>query len=380
MTMIPEKNSQARKVAKEVLDMLRSEYRRTHSASFSQLDNGRLLQRLLTLCTAAADVLAQDAVLLRLKSPIYVMGDIHGNIHDLEFFLSKLIAFDQLEYTANSFLFLGDYVDRGEASIPVAAILLALKCVSPGTLFLLRGNHETAQQNGNIQMYGSGSFKAQCLTRFGQQNGELLWQAFNHAFVQLPLAATIDGKIFCVHGGIPRVVPSNSGTDVRMELLSRPDFPRFHSLMPNPTDDALRLQARMIAQDLMWADPAESEVGLDDNGFGPNHCRGPSMIQFGSKAIDRFLQLSGCELIIRAHQVKQEGLRLSNQARVITVFTSSRYQDDNGAAAVFVAEGKLRFICCTADGAGASNQKQQQQQQQQQNAFAQAFGAVPIRV
>ena len=48
---------------------------------------------------------------------------------------------------------------------------------------------------------------------------------------------------------------------------------------------------------------------LDQFGFGPN-CRGPNVCSFGLKAIKTFLDNHGLEFIIRAHEMKQEGLRV----------------------------------------------------------------------
>eukprot|EP01003_Olkasia_polycarbonata_P004519 NODE_3681_length_350_cov_41.687708_g3599_i0.p1 GENE.NODE_3681_length_350_cov_41.687708_g3599_i0~~NODE_3681_length_350_cov_41.687708_g3599_i0.p1 ORF type:complete len:84 (-),score=17.18 NODE_3681_length_350_cov_41.687708_g3599_i0:97-327(-) len=66
---------------------------------------------------------------------------------------------------------------------------------------------------------------------------------------------------------------------------------------------------------------------------------------FGLKAIQKFFANHHYQFIIRAHEVKQEGLRICKNANVITVFTSSSYcGHDNGSAAVFVNNGAIRFI------------------------------------
>ena len=102
------------------------------------------------MCKHAEAILSKERMLVRIRSPQYVFGDIHGNYDDLEYFLDKLIPFGEIRCSAPSFLFLGDYVDRGDFGLECSVMLLALKCLAPSKITLLRGNHETPEVNGDI--------------------------------------------------------------------------------------------------------------------------------------------------------------------------------------------------------------------------------------
>lgn len=192
--------------------------------------------RLASLAAEAANILKQDAILLRLTSPAYVLGDLHGSYKDLDYFAH--IFWDLgVDFTPSKFVFLGDYVDRGPHSVEVIAYLLSLKLVYPHQVFLLRGNHEFADQNGLPYEF---SFRAQCHKAFENgalpssfssplnspqvpnQAGEDLWLQFNATFSVMPLAAIIDEKIFCVHGGIPRLSERREDLLACLSDLRRP--------------------------------------------------------------------------------------------------------------------------------------------------------------
>ena len=282
-------------------------------------------------------VMGAEPTLLRIDPPVYVIGDLHGNFKDFSYFAKAFGLWSSAEFTPAKFLFLGDYVDRGLHSIETLAFVLALKVLFPEKVFLLRGNHECAEVNGDEDTYQDGSFRRQCTMTYGRREGARLWERINACFGQMPLAAVIDNKIFCVHAGIPR------------EIARRPDVPILDTVAAIQRPPNLACD---LVFDLVWADPATPEeeqltggaVPGFPEGFGPN-ARGPATCVFGKKAVELFCRNSGCSHLIRAHQSPKLGVDVAKNATILTIFSSSHYCGAfNRAAAVLVHDHKLDVI------------------------------------
>eukprot|EP00760_Papus_ankaliazontas_P024983 PhM_4_TR2448/c3_g4_i1/m.79222 len=188
--------------------------------------------------------------------------------------------------------------------------------------------------------------------------GSEVWSRVNKVFSLLPLSAAIDNTIFCTHGGIPRMPPMAArkkewysspdaeNVDVRIAMLRDAEFPRLETFFGEADDDEpVHITAcRQLALDMSWADPSEDDMWLDRDGFGMNP-RGQGIILFGSKAVDSFLKSTGYTHVFRAHQEKADGLKVSKNAKVITIFSTSDYVGhSNCAGVVYVGEGKIRMI------------------------------------
>ena len=61
-------------------------------------------------------------MIVRLPSPTYVLGDLHGNYKDLLVFKQNFWNMG-IDMTPSRFLFLGDYVDRGPHSLELSLSL-----------------------------------------------------------------------------------------------------------------------------------------------------------------------------------------------------------------------------------------------------------------
>ena len=101
------------------------------------LQSKEFANELIDICDAMCELLEEEPRCHFLQSPVYVVGDIHGNLEDLHFFADNLWK-SGMGLTAGKFLFLGDYVDRGLNCLECIAYLFGMKILHPGKLMLLR--------------------------------------------------------------------------------------------------------------------------------------------------------------------------------------------------------------------------------------------------
>ncbi|KAG2402870.1 Serine/threonine-protein phosphatase [Vigna angularis] len=261
------------------------------------------------LCYAAEQIFMHEPTVLQLKAPVKVFGDLHGQFGDL------MRLFDEYGFPSTAgdityidYLFLGDYVDRGQHSLETITLLLALKAGYYLILCCLSGNHEAADINA---LFG---FRIECIERMGENDGIWAWTRFNQLFNYLPLAALVEKKIICMHGGIGRSINSVE----QIEKLERPI-----------TMDA----GSIILMDLLWSDPTEND---SVEGLRPN-ARGPGLVTFGPDRVTDFCKKNKLQLIIRAHECVMDGFERFAQGQLITLFSATNYCGTaNNAGAILV--------------------------------------------
>jgi serine/threonine-protein phosphatase 4 catalytic subunit len=237
-----------------------------------------------SLLRQAIEVLGAEPNCISLRAPISVCGDIHGQFYDLlELFSVGGRPPEQ------SFVFLGDYVDRGYYSTETLLLLLALKARYPAKIHLLRGNHECQQVTEEYGFFEEVSRK--------YPNSEV-YHFCIAVFAMLPLVAIIEDTVLCVHGGLS---PS-------LERLAD-----LHGLQrkQEPPQDGL-------FSDLLWSDPDEKISGFQHSERGAGFL-------FGADVTQHFTQQNNIQFICRAHQVADDGYKEFFGGLVYTVWSAPNY-------------------------------------------------------
>jgi serine/threonine-protein phosphatase PP1 catalytic subunit len=148
-----------------------------------------------------------------------------------------------------------------------------------------------------------------------------VWKAFTDVFNVLPIAALIENKIFCVHGGLsPELIQINQINN----LLRPTDVPETGLLC-----------------DLLWSDPNPAMTG-GKRIYWEHNDRGVSYT-FGREVVEEFCQSQGVELICRAHQVVEDGYEFFANQKLITLFSAPNYGGEfDNAAAMMVVDSNLQ--------------------------------------
>ena len=140
-----------------------------------------------------------------------------------------------------------------------------------------------------------------------------LWKTFTDCFNCLPVAAVVDEKIICMHGGLS------------------PDLQQLSQIqrIMRPTD----VPDQGLLCDLLWSDPDKDVSGWGENDRGVSYT-------FGADIVAKFLDKHDLDLVCRAHQVVEDGYEFFAKRQLVTVFSAPNYcgEFDNAGAMMSVDE------------------------------------------
>ena len=291
----------------------------------------------------AREIFSSEPKVLKIQSPVYVFGDIHGYLQDLLIYDKHILR--MTSNVQSNYLFLGDYVDRGKDCVECVMYLFIKKIIFRDKFFMLRGNHEIMELQ---QMF---SFMKECQEKFGHHAnsnlGNKMWIAFNEVFEVMPIAAIIDESIYCAHGGIPY-----SEVNLDKVLSMMPKVMRCPDKMPG---------GGILAWEIMWNDPiSEKEkeefmelmrvrsgderiIAMIEKGYMDNGKRSTAYV-FTQAALETFFRVNGLTHVIRAHEVEPNGWKSHFGGKCWTVFSASRYYKENSSACMLVTDNQIKII------------------------------------
>ncbi|KAG5483636.1 hypothetical protein CUR178_08303 [Leishmania enriettii] len=240
---------------------------------------------------------------------VVVVGDLHGQIADLLHILKE----SGMPSESNHYIFNGDFVDRGACGVEIILVLFSLMLACPKYVTLNRGNHECDYMNDE---YG---FDVEVSTKYDRN----VFRLIQRCFCALPLATLIGGKIFVVHGGLPRRRGVSINDILRIQRFRQIPIPNYSQ----PEEDE-------IFQDMLWSDPVEDIKGWRESQRGAG-------VEFGSDVTMEFLENNKLELVVRSHEDCLSGYEEHHNRKLLTIFSASNYDGPNsnyGAICTFIGD------------------------------------------
>ncbi|CAB4311508.1 unnamed protein product [Prunus armeniaca] len=266
------------------------------------------------------------------ESTVIVVGDLHGQLHDLLFLLHDAGFPSENRF----YVFNGDYVDRGAWGLESFLILLAWKVFMPERVYLLRGNHESKYCTS---VYG---FEKEVLTKYGDR-GKHVYRECLGCFRGLPLASIVGKHVYTAHGGLFRhmsAIPKKSKGKKSRMIACNPETSSLSLGSLEELNKARRsvldppwIGFNLIPGDVLWSDPSMTP------GLSPNTERGIGL-RWGPDCTEKFLKEFQLKLIIRSHEgpdarEKRPGLggmdegytidHIVESGKLITLFSAPDY-------------------------------------------------------
>lgn len=269
------------------------------------------------LCNEVEIIIQREPSLLRLRSPLKIFGNIHGQLVDLlqlfeNFGVPTDILFPKGDIEGFTYLFLGDFIDKGPQSLETLILLFSLKIKHPDSIFFLRGHHEDIILN---RIYGFGE---ECAVKLEENIDEphSFFNKFNIIFQYFPMAALVNKEILCLHSGIGQILRKIEDIE-RMERPIEISHPSIN-----------------FYEKIVW-DILYSCLATKENNNNLNK-KSSVNINFSKDHLLQFLQENQLKMIIRSHECVPQGLESEVENSILTVFSALEYHEKNAACILVI--------------------------------------------
>ena len=259
------------------------------------------------ICKEVDKIFQSEPIVLDINMPILVVGDLHGHLLDL-LRIYRNYGFPPKQ----NYIFLGDYIDRGEFSLEVVLYIYAFKFLYPKNVYMIRGNHEFFSNFNSSHV-----FSTELETHYPRTR---LYETIINSFSSMPLAAKLFDKVLCIHGGISP------------DFVSLDQLYQFKRPIVEYNNDP-------VLTGLLWSDPNKNE-----DHFCPS--RRKTGFLFGQTPFLNFINNNHISCVLRGHECVMDGYQVHFGGKLITVFSSSNYCGTTGnkAAVLFVDQNDMKPI------------------------------------
>jgi hypothetical protein len=266
-----------------------------NKAMFRSADFEETAMTLRTLIPEVTDLLSSEPALVYKDSePVIIVGELHGDQKALDFILKEFE-----EMGCASIVFLGGYLNKDYRSLEILSRLFQLKIKRPDRVILLQGRNELTK-NSPLHLV---------------ENDWQLRTLVNQTFERMPVAAIVNGSIFCINSGVPGGIGTNNIKKGIQDKLREHDPFRYIKLLPPELD-------------------RDSEI-------------------FGRHVYEGFMACHWLKLIVQSHSPVFDGYKWWYDGKLLSLFSSPGQpkQSDSGAFAL-VKSGQLILFSFGNEDAG----------------------------
>lgn len=249
--------------------------------TFEDADFEETAMTLRTLIPDVTNLLSSEPALVYKDSePVIIVGELHGDLKALDLILEEFE-----EMGCGNIIFLGGYLNTDNPSLAMVVRLFKLKVKCPDRVILLQGRHEFAKNSLIDPM----------------EKDQHLLALVNQTFERMPVAAIVNGSIFCINSGVPGgLVADNIKKDGQYKLIEHDPF-RYIRLLP-------------------------PELARDSDTFGRHVYEG-------------FMECHRLKLMIQSHSPVFDGYKWWYDGKLLSLFSSPSQQDPANRGAFAVVNG-----------------------------------------
>jgi len=251
---------------------------------------------------------------------VYFVGDLHGDWVSL---LKVLRVTNFFTSERTTLIFLGDYGDRGTATLKLFLAVLYLQLQYKDRIFLLRGNHE------ELSMKDDGYCKSST-TNIEYSLGVNL--ILKELFKDEEKSKSVLNYVIGIMDSLPNIIFFEDGLMVTHGFILPhiPDLNDRECLKGTPTDEQRNqfsllgiedLSTKQIAKKMRW----QRFEGKEELNFvWPNNFKESDTIDW-----DKFGMLIGVKRVVRGHDPVAEGFKIyDNSPDILTLCTATTLSMD----------------------------------------------------